>query len=152
MRYELASPGGLTFGFYFFLALTGAIALMIYALMTRPTVRRAELGIGIVKNTIAVPFAGLLWFVLFAAIYLVSLSGFHTVTVREDRIDVEYAIPSTSISLPLSEIGDVLRRPAYRTLWQLEIYMLTGRQFKSTPGSYRSIREAAQDIERRRTP
>ena len=149
MRYEVASPAALTFGFYFFLALTGAMALMIYALMTRPTARRAELGIGVVRNIVAVPFAAMVWIVLFSAIYLSSLSGFHTVTVREDRIDVEYAFPSMSVSLPLAEIGDVIRRPAYRSRWLLEIYTLTGRKYASTPGSYGSVRDAALDVQRR---
>ena len=73
-------------------------------------------------------------------------------TVHEDRIDVEYAVPPRSVALPLVEIGDVIRRPAFRALWRLEIYTVNGSRFASAPGSYRSIRDAALEIERRRMP
>lgn len=148
--YVLASASGLTVGFYFFLVMSAAIAVMIYVLLTQPSVRRSQLGLPTVRKAVAAPFAFLVWIVVFSAIYFSSLAGFHTVTVGSDDIRVEYGIPRRSVGLRYSEIGDVIRRPAYKLLWRLEIYTLKGSRFESAPGSYRHIKEAAEDIERRR--
>jgi hypothetical protein len=148
--YTLASASGLTFAFYFFLALSAAIALMIYALLTTRSVRRAELGLPTVRKTIAVPFALLIGIAVFSAIYLGSLAGFHTITVGDTDVRMEYAVTRRSVALQYVEIGDVIRRPAYRMQWRLEIYTITGGKFESAPGSYRATKEAAEDIERRR--
>lgn len=149
MSYELASPSGLMVGFWFFLILSAAIAFMIFALLTKPTVRRRELALGTVRKAIAVPLAFLIWSVIFSAIYFSSLAGFHTVTVGNDDIRLEYAIPPSFVSMRYAEVGDVIRRPAYKSLWRLEIYTPTGNRFESAPGSYREIKAAAEDLELR---
>lgn len=94
MSYDLASASGLMVGFWFFLCLSAAIAFMIYALMSWPSVRRRELGLGVVRKTVAVPLALLIGVVIFAAIYLSSLAGFHSVTVGDDDVKLAYAVPS----------------------------------------------------------
>jgi len=72
------------------------------------------------------------------------------VTVGNDHLELEYAVPPVSVSMRYVEIGDVIRRPAYKSLWQLEVYTTTGQKFESAPGSYRPVKEAAEEIERRR--
>jgi hypothetical protein len=148
--YALASASGLTFAFYFFLVISAALALMIYALMTVRSVRRTELGLPTIRKIVAAAIAFLVWIVVFSAIYLGSLAGFHTVTVGDGDIRMEYAVPHRSAAVRYDEIGDVIRQPAYRMQWRLSIYTLTGSKFESAPGSYRSVKEAAEDIERRR--
>lgn len=150
VAYVLTSASGLAFGFWFFLVLSAAIAFMIFALLTTATVRRRELGLGTVRKAIAAPVAGLIWIVLFSAIFLSSLAGFHTVTVSENDIRFEYAIPPWSVALRYAEIGDVIRQPAHKSLWRLEVYTTTGQKFESAPGSYRPIKAAAEEIDRRR--
>jgi hypothetical protein len=148
--YPLASASGLTFGFYFFLALSAAVALMIYVLLTRPTVRRRELGLGTVRKPIAAAVGVLVGITVFSGIYLGSLAGFHTVTAAADHLRLDYAIPRRSVVLRYADVGDVMRRPAYKLQWRLELYTRTGSKFESAAGSYASIKEAAEDIERRR--
>jgi hypothetical protein len=150
MSYALASASGLMFGFWFFLVLSAAIAFMIYGLLSWPSVRRSELGLGVVRKAIAIPLAALSGVVIFAAIYLSSLAGFHNVTVGSDGVTLVYAIPPLSVNVHYAEIGDVLRRPAYKSQWRLEVYTMTGQTFESAPGSYRPVKEAAEEIERRR--
>lgn len=150
--YAVASASGLAFGFYFFLAMSAAIAAMIYALLTIPSLRRTEIGLPVVRKVVAAPFAFLIWVVLFATIYLTSLAGFHTVAVNDAGVRFDYVVPNRSISLGYAEIGDVIRRPAYRSLWRLQIYTVTGNKFESAPGSYRPIKQAAEEIDRHRKP
>jgi hypothetical protein len=150
MSYDLASASGLMVGFWFFLCLSAAIAFMIYALMSWPSVRRRELGLGVVRKTVAVPLALLIGVVIFSAIYLSSLAGFHSVTVGDDDVKLAYAVPSLSVNMRYAEIGDVIRRPAYKSQWRLEVYTTTGQKFESAPGSYRPVKEAAEEISRRR--
>ena len=150
MSYTLASASGLMFGFWFFLILSAAIAFIIYGLLSWPSVRRRELGLGVVRKAIAIPLASLIGFVTFAAIFLSSLSGFHTVTIGNDDITLAYAVPPLSVSMNYAEIGDVIREPAYKSLWRLQIYTTTGSRFESAPGSYRPVKEAAEEISRRR--
>jgi hypothetical protein len=148
--YALASASGLTFAFYFFLAISAAIAVMIYALLTTQSARRRALGLPTVRKIIAAPLALLVGLVVFSGIYLSSLAGFHTVTVGDGDIRMEYAVPHLSLAVRYDEIGDVIRQPAYRMQWRLSIYTLTGSKFESAPSSYRATKEAAEDIERRR--
>ena len=148
--YALASASGLTFAFWFFLALSGAIAGMIYALMTSPSQRRREIGLGTVRKILAAPIALLIWAVIFAGVYLSSLAGFHTVRVDSAALRLAYAVPSWEITVPYSDIGDVFRHPAFKTRWRLEIYTRTGNRFASAPGSYAAVKQAAEAIEARR--
>src|SRR4026208_2248505 len=150
MSYVLTSPSGLIFGFWFFLLLSAAIAFMIFALLAWPSARRAELRLGVIRKSGALPLAIRMWIVIFSAIYFSALAGFHTVTVGNDDIRLEYAIPRVSVSMRYAEIGDVVRRPAYKSRWRLEIYTPTGNKFESAPGSYREIKAAAEDLELRR--
>ena len=137
-------------GFWFFLILSAAIAFMIFALLTKPSVRRRELGLRTIRKALAIPMAIVIWIVIFSSIYFSSLAGFHTVTVGNDDIRLEYVIPPLSVSMRYAEIGDVMRRPAYKSRWRLEIYTPTGNKFESAPGSYREIKAAAEDLELRR--
>src|SRR5262245_28096872 len=149
MAYALASASGLMFGFWFFLVLSAAIAFIIYGLLSWPSVRRRELGLGVVRKMIAIPLACLIGVVIFAAIFLSSLAGFHTVTVGNDDITLAYAIPPLSVSVRYADIGDVIREPAYKSRWRLQIYTTTGSRFESAPGSYRPVKDAAEEIGRR---
>ena len=148
--YVLASASGLAFGFAFFLLLSAAIAFMIYALMTQRSVRRSQMGLGTVRKSIAVPLAFTIGTAIFAAIYFSSLAGFHTVLVGEENIRIEYVVPSRSIPVPYGELVEVRRRPAYKSLWRLQISTRDGRSFESAPGSSKGIKDAVEDIERRR--
>lgn len=150
MSYALASSSGLMVGFWFFLLLSTAIALIIFALLTRPSVRRRELGPGTVRKAIAIPLAILIGVVIFSAIYLSSLAGFHAVTLGTDDVRLDYAIPPVSVSMRYADIGDVRPTPAYKSQWRLEIYTATGRTFASVAGSYRPVKDAADEISRRR--
>jgi hypothetical protein len=150
MSYALASASGLMFGFWFFLILSAAIAFIIYGLLSWPSVRRHELGLGIVRKAIAIPMASLIGVVIFAAIFLSSLAGFHTVTIGNDDVTLAYAVPPLSVSMRYAEIGDVIRMPAYKSRWRLVVYTATGQKFESAPGSYRPVKEAAEEISRRR--
>ena len=152
MTYTLASASGLAFGFYAFLAISAAIAFAIYVLLTKASVRRPDWGLPTVRKLVAAPFAVLVWITLFSALYLSSLAGFHTVTVGELDIRMEYAVPRGTAALRYAEIGDVIRRPAYKMQWRLEIYTTTGNRFESAAGSYAAIKEAAAAVERRRQP
>jgi hypothetical protein len=147
--YALASASGLTFAAYFFLSLSGAIAAAIYVLLTRVSARRAHFATWTVRKAVAAPLALLICVLLFATIYFSSLAGFHTLSVGEAGILMDYAVPRRRVALGYDEIGDVMRRPAFRMQWRLEIYTLAGLRFESAPGSYRSVREAAQEIQRR---
>lgn len=150
MSYVLTSSSGLVFAFWFFLGMSAAIAFAIYGLLSWPSVRRREIGLGVVRKTVAIPVASLIGIVIFTAIYLSSLAGFHTVTVDDDDVRLDYAIPPLSVSVRYAEIGDVIRMPAYKSLWRLEIYTLTGNSFESAPGSQRYIKAAAEEIQKRR--
>ena len=150
--YALASASGLTFAFYFFLAISAAIAVGVYVLLTVPSLRRAELGLATTRKVVAAPFAFLVWIVVFSAIYLSSLAGFHALTVGDSVVRLGYAVPRRSVALRYDEIGDVIRQPAYRMQWRLSIYTNTGSKFEGAPASYQAAKEAAEDIERRRKP
>lgn len=150
MSYVLTSPSGLIVGFGFFLGISAAIAFMIFALMTWPSVRRRELGLGTIRKSIAAPIAFVIWVALFSMIYFGSLAGFHTVTVDDDEMRLEYPVLPSSVTLRYTNIGDVTRRPAYKLQWRLEISTSDGRTFASAPGSRRVITQAAEEIERRR--
>jgi hypothetical protein len=150
MSYVLTSSSGLVFAFWFFLGMSATIAFVIYGLLSWPSVRRRELGLGVVRKAVAIPVALLVWFVIFTAIYLSSLAGFHTVTLDDDSARLDYAIPPSSVRMRYADIGDIIRTPAYKSLWRLQIYTLTGDRFQSAPGSYREIKTAAEDLERRR--
>lgn len=150
MSYVLTSSSGLIFAFWFFLGISAAIAFVIYGLLSWPSVRRREIALGVVRKAVAIPIACLIGIVIFTAIYLSSLAGFHTVTVGDDDVRLDYAIPPLSVSMRYAEIGDVIRTPAYKSLWRLEIYTLTGNRFQSAPGSYREIKAAVEDLDLRR--
>jgi hypothetical protein len=150
MSYVLTSPSGLIVGFCFFLVLSAAIAFTIYGLMTFPSARRTELGLGTVRKSIAAPVALAIWLALFSMIYFSSLAGFHTVTVDEEAIRLEYEFPPSSVTLQYADIGDVSRRPAFKLQWRLEITTPAGRTFESAPGSGRLIKAAAEEIQKRR--
>jgi hypothetical protein len=83
--YALASASGLTFAFYFFLALSGIVGLAVYVLLTQPSSRRSHLGLATVRKPIALPVALLVWLVVFSGIYLSSLAGFSRVEPRRRR-------------------------------------------------------------------
>lgn len=150
MSYVLASASGLTFAFAFFLLLSAAIAFAIYALMTRRSVRRRELGLGAVRTSIAAPVAFAIGIGVFAGIYFSSLAGFHTVVVSAEALRIEYAVPTRSIAVDYADLVDVTRRPTYKSLWRLEITTRDGRTYSSAPGSSTRIKEATEDIGRRR--
>jgi hypothetical protein len=150
MSYVLTSPSGLIVGFCFFLLLSAGIAFMIYGLMTFPSARRAELGLGTIRKSIAGPVAFAIWLALFSMIYVTSLAGFHTVIVDEEVIRLEYEFPPSLVTLQYADIGDVSRRPAFKLQWRLEITTSAGRTFESAPGSQRFIKAAAEEIQRRR--
>jgi hypothetical protein len=147
--YELASRSGLLVGFSFFLLLSGGIAFAIYALLTWPSSRRAGLGLGTVRTSIAVPVALIIWIAIFSTIYVSSLAGFQAVTVGDNDIRIDYAIPPSSLSLRYPDIRDVVRRPAQRLQWRLVISTSSGAALESVPGSQRQIAEAAEGIRRR---
>jgi hypothetical protein len=148
--YVLASASGLTFAFAFFLLLSAVIAFGIYALMTRPSVRRREIGLGTVRRSIATPVAFVIWVVVFSGIYFSSLAGFHTVVVSDEALRIEYAVPSRSVAVTYADVVEVTRQPAYKSLWRLEITTQHGRTYESAPGSSIRIKEAVEDIRRRR--
>jgi hypothetical protein len=148
--YALASASGLTFAFYFFLTISTAIGWMIYALLTMSTARRVQLAIPTVSKRLAAFLAVVVTIALFSTIYMSSLAGFHTVVAGTDRLQLDYAVPNRSIGLRYDELGDVIRRPAFKSRWRLEIYTRTGNKFQSAPGSYQYVKAAAEEIERRR--
>jgi hypothetical protein len=149
--YALASASGLVFAFYFFLALSAFVGLAVYVLLTQPSSRRSQLGLGTVRKWIALTIALLVWCVVFAGIYLTSLAGFHHVSLDDDGVRLEYAMPSRSLMVPYDDLGDVMRRPAYRQQWHLEIYTWTGTRFQSAPGSYAEVKSAAEALDQRRS-
>jgi hypothetical protein len=54
MTYTIASASGLTFAFYFFLAISSIVAFAFYTLLTKPTARRSEMiGLGTVRKPVA---------------------------------------------------------------------------------------------------
>ena len=53
------------------------------------------------------------------------------------------------LSWPSARRRELVRAPAYKSLWRLEIYTLTGNRFQSAPGSYREIKAAVEDLELR---
>ena len=150
MSYALTSASGLIFGFWFFLILSAVIAFIIYGLLSGPSARRRELRLGVVRTALAIPLAFLIGLVIFATIFLSSLAGFHTVTIGTDDITLAYAVPPLAVSMRYAEIGDVIRTPSYKSRWRLEIYTTTGQKFESAAGSYRPVKEAAEEISRRR--
>jgi hypothetical protein len=147
--YELASRSGLMAASGFFLILSAFIAMAIYVLLTRPSARTRALGIGTVGKAVAIPLAMLIWIVVFSAIYMSSLAGFHTIAVGDDEVRLEYAIPPMSVALRFGEVGDVLRHPAYKSQWRLELYTSSGARYQSAAGSYPQIKKAADEIARR---
>jgi hypothetical protein len=148
--YVLASASGLTFALAFFLALSAAIALMIYILLTQPSPRRSELGLTTTRRTVGASIAAVCGGVVFLGIYFSSLAGFHSVTVADDHIQLESVVPPRSVSLTFEEIAAVSRRPAYKTRWRLEICTHDGHRFESAPGASRPVRDAVIEIDRRR--
>jgi hypothetical protein len=148
--YELASRSGLLVGFSFFLLLSGCIAFAMYALMTWPSARRTELGLGTIRKSVAAPIALVIWIAIFSMIYFSSLDGFYSVTVGDNDIRIDYVVPPSSVPLRYSDIREVARRPAHRLQWRLVISMSSGATLESAAGSQRLITEAAEEIERRR--
>ena len=146
--FTVASAGGLVFAFYFFLVFAAALGLMIYVLLTAKTARRTEIGLPTVRKPYAAGFATIAAAVLFAMIYVESLMGFHTIVVGDTGVRCDYAVPHRSIALTFDEVGDVIRRPAFKSRWRLEIYTVTGTRFASAPGSYRQVKEAAEEMDR----
>ena len=148
--YVLASASGLTFAFAFFLALSVAIAFMVYKLLTQAPPRRGELGRGTVGKSAAASIGTLCGALVFLGIYFSSLTGFHSVIVDDDQIQLESIVPPRSIVLTLQHVATVSRRPAFKTRWRLEICTDDGQRFESAPGASAAVRDAIVEIERRR--
>ena len=149
VTHVLASASGLMFGFWFFMAIAAAIAIMIYVLLTAVSARRPDFGQWAVSKPTAAAFAALVFIVVAAAIFLSSFAGFQRVTVGETGIRIDYVIPDAAVELRYREIEEVMRRPAYKSQWRLEIYTTTGNKYESVPGSYRDVKAAAEEIQRR---
>jgi hypothetical protein len=146
----LASTSGLTFALVFFLALSSAIAFIVYGLLTQPSARRAELGLGMARKTGAASIGAVCGGLVFLGVYVSSLAGFHSVIVDDDRIQLESVVPPRSVVLTLQQIATVSRRPAYKMRWRLEICTDDGQRFESAPGASAAVRDAVVEIERRR--
>lgn len=80
--------------------------------------------------------------ILFGWIYLSSLAGFHTVELREAGVSLRFALPSTRLDLPWSEVGEVRREPSFRGQWRLVFYRPHGARLASAHGSYRAVKRA----------
>jgi heme A synthase len=142
----LVSASGLTFAIYFFLAMSLAIAVMIYALLTSAALRRSEFSRWTMRKPLAAAFAALMFVVVFGGIDLSSFAGFQRVTITETGLRLHYVVLNASAELGSAEIGDVIRRPAFKTRWRLEIYTTTGNKYESAPGSYADVKAAWEAI------
>jgi hypothetical protein len=68
-----------------------------------------------------------------------------------DGVHLAYAMPPRSLMVRYADIGDVMRRPAYRQQWHLDIYTRTGTRFRSAAGSYADVKAAAESLDQRRS-
>jgi hypothetical protein len=149
VTYVLASASGLVFGFWFFMAIAAAIAIMIYVLLTNLSARRPEFRQWAVKKPAGAAFAMLVFVVLATAMFLGSVAGFQRVSIDETGVRMQYLIPDAAVELRYHEIAEIMRRPASKSQWRLEIYTVTGNGYESVPGPYAEVKSAADEIQRR---
>lgn len=138
------------FAFWFFLLLSGFIGFAIYVLLTVDTAQRRAIGLPTVGKPIGLAIGLLAWIAVFLLIYVGSLAGYRTVVVGNDGIRLEYVIPARSVSLSYADLREVTSRPAYKSLWRMDVSTTSGDSFHSAPGSKRTIKAAVDEIVRRR--
>lgn len=137
-------------GVIFFLGLSVTIAVAGFVLLTSPSHRRASFGAWTMKKSRAALLAAAGGVSLFAAIFVTSLSGFHTVRTYEDEFRVDYAVPSRAVVLPYGQVVAVEPTPAWRLQWRLVIRLRDGRTLESATGSRAAVEVAAAAINGRR--
>lgn len=139
---EIANPSDLVFGFWFFLGIAAVVGFGVtYLIWTTPQ-RFPALRFPRLHRTVAIVLGGGLSVVLFGWIYLSSLAGFHTVELREEGVNLHFALPSMRVDLPWTEIGEVRREPSFRGRWRLVFYRPHGARLASANGSYREVKRA----------
>lgn len=148
-EYVLASASGLRAGLGFAVALAAAIAASVYLLLTKPRFRRHELGPGAVRRPMALVVASVLALPVVAAIYWTSIAGFHRVTLGGRDLRLGYVLPERSVIVPYNQVVRVVRRPAYKSLWRLQVYTVDGRTLQSTRGAESAVVTAATALEQR---
>ena len=145
--FHFGSVAGSTLSLGVFFAICVAAGIIVYLILTRPSLRRREVRrLGVVPRPVAVGIGASVFLVFFLLVYFTSINGFYTMHVESDGLHVVYVLPSRAYDLPQEHIEGVSRTPGTRTSWRLKVITRNGDQHLSANDSMEHVDLALRHV------
>ena len=87
-----------------------------------------------------------------AGIYTSSLAGFYGLRIQERQVQLEGLTTLNDVSIPLDKIAHIQAQPCFKMRWQLDLRIMGGKAYHSTPARRENVLEAMRQLNKRLKP